>query len=98
MAQFAGLLTQYADVFSKGAGDIGKTELVKQSIPVKPDTKPIRMPPHRLGPQKELEAERQVQALLEQGLIEPAGGAWSSPVILVQKKDAHGISAWTTGN
>ena len=50
-------------------------------------TKAIRQPPHRLGPQKEIEAEKQVQALLKQGLIEPGSGAWSSPVVLVRKKD-----------
>ena len=87
VAQFANLLTQHAEVFSRGKGDVGKTELIRHSILVKPDTKAIRMPPCRLGPHKELEAERQMQALLEQRLIEPAGGAWSSPVILVKKKD-----------
>ena len=47
----------------------------------------ISPPPHRLGPEKEAEAEKQVQELLQKGLIEPAGGAWSSPVVLVKKKD-----------
>ena len=60
---------------------------MKHSILVKPDTNPIRMPPHRFGLHKEMEAERQVKALLEQGLIEPAGGAVSSPLVLVKKKD-----------
>ena len=31
--------------------------------------------------------QRQVEGLLERGLIEPANGAWSSPVVLVRKKD-----------
>ena len=66
---------------------MGLTSLVKHSIPVVPETRPIRQPPHRLGPEKEAEAERQVQELLKKGLIEPAGGAWSSPVVLVKKKD-----------
>ena len=97
VAQFARLLIQYTDVFSRGEGDVGKTELIRHSIPVKPDTKLIWMPAHRFGPHKQLEAERQVQALLEQGWIEPAGGAWSSPVLLVKKNDS-GSSEWITGN
>ena len=83
----AHLFRQYQDVFSQNDGDVGRTELVEHSIPVEEGTRPIRQPPHRLGPQKEAEADRQVQKLLEKGLIEPSSGAWSSPVVLVRKKD-----------
>ena len=86
-AMMADLLRKYGDVFSKDSGDIGRTSLVEHSIPVVEGTRPIRQPPHRLGPHKEAEAERQVQELLKQGLIEPSTGAWSSPVVLVRKKD-----------
>ena len=86
-AKLAKLLEKYEDVFSREDGDIGHTTLVKHSIPVVEGTRPIRQPPHRLGPVKEMEAERQVQELLKKGLIEPASGAWSSPVVLVKKKD-----------
>ena len=66
---------------------MGRTTLIEHSIPVVEGTRPIRQPPHRLGPEKEAEAEKQVQDLLEKGLIEPASGAWGSPVVLVWKKD-----------
>ena len=85
--RLARLLTDYRTVFSTGDGDMGQTTLVEHGIPVEEGTRPIRQPPHRLGPEKEAEAERQVAELLEKGLIEPAGGAWSSPVVLVRKKD-----------
>ena len=81
------LLLQYQGVFSTGDRDIGQTSLVTHSIPLMEGTRPIRQPPHRLGPEKEAEAERQVQDLLKRGLIEPSSGAWSSPVVLVRKKD-----------
>ena len=85
--QLSALLIQYQDVFSQGAGDMGRTTLVEHSIPVVEGTRPIRQPPHRFGPEKEAEVERQVQDLLEKGLIEPGSGAWGSPVVLVRKKD-----------
>ena len=85
--QLAELLSRYQTVFSKDDQDVGRTELVYHSIPTAEGTRPIRQPPHRLGPQKEQEAERQVQDLLSRGMIEPANGAWSSPVVLVRKKD-----------
>ena len=82
----ADLLTRYEAVFSKNDQDVGRTELVYYSISTTKGTRPIRQPPHRLGPHKEQEAERQVQDLLARGLIKPANGAWSSPVVLVRKK------------
>lgn len=81
------LLCGYADVFSSGETDVGLTTLVKHSIPVHPGTTPVRQPPRRLGPEKDSEVERQVTQLQQQGLIEPSDGAWSSPVVLVRKKD-----------
>ena len=85
--RLARLFREYAGVFSRSDQDVGRTELVHHDIPVEEGTQPIRQPPHRLGPQKELEAEKQVQELLQQGLIEPSDSAWSSPVVLVKKKD-----------
>ena len=81
------LLEKYKDVFSRNDGDVGRTTLVEHSIPTEPGARPVRLPPHRLGPQKEMEADKQVAELLEKGLIAPASGAWSSPVVLVRKKD-----------
>ena len=80
------MLKEYSTVFSTEDGYVGQTTLVEHSIPIEEGTRPIRQPPHRLGPEKEAEAERQVAELLEKGLIEPAGGAWSSSVVLVRKK------------
>lgn len=40
----------------------------------------------RLGPEKDREVEEQVH-LVQQDLVEPGGGAWTSLVVLVWKKD-----------
>jgi hypothetical protein len=83
----AAVLCRYADVFSTGENDRELTSLTEHSIPTKPDANPVRHVPRRLGPEKEAEVDRQVTKLLEDGLIEPGHGAWSSPVVLVRKKD-----------
>ena len=80
-------LAAAADVFSTGEDDIGRTDMVQHDIPVKPGTAPVRQPPRRMGGVKDAEVDRQVEALQQRGLIEPAHGAWSSPVVLVRKKD-----------
>lgn len=83
----AKLLCDYQDVFSQGEHDIGHTFLVEHEIPTIPGSQPIRHPPRPLGPEKEAEVERQVADRPQRGLIEPADGGWSSPVVLVRKKD-----------
>ena len=85
--QVATLLCKYSDVFSQGEEDVGRTELVQHEVPTLPNTQPIRQAPYRVGPEKEAEIDRQVSKLARQGMVEPTYGAWSSPVVLVRKKD-----------
>jgi len=83
----AQLLMDYSDVFSYRDEDMGLTKVVCHEIPLAAGTTPIRQPTRWLGLEKEKEVSRQVQDLLNRDLIEPAHGAWSSPVVLVKKKD-----------
>jgi len=62
------------------------TKNISHEIPLAAGTTPIRQPTPYLGPEKEV--SRQVQDLLDQDLIEPAHGAWSSSVVLVKKRDS----------
>ena len=85
--QLRHLLTNYADVFSSSDHDVGCTPEVTHSIPTHPGAQPIKQRARRLGPEKEKEVEKQVQELHQHGFIEPGSGAWSSPVVLVKKRD-----------
>ena len=51
------------------------------------DAPPIRQPVRRLPLAKREEAERAVQEMREQDVIEPSASPWSSPIVLVNKKD-----------
>ena len=51
------------------------------------DTLPIRQSVRRLPLAKREEAERAVQEMREQDVIEPSASPLSSPIILVNKKD-----------
>jgi len=66
---------------------VGLTRAVRHEIPLAAWTVPIRQPTRRLGPEKEKLVRRQVRDLLDCGLIEPAHGAWSLPVLLVWKNN-----------
>ena len=80
------LLCEFADVFSEGPGDFGRTDLVKHRIDTG-DATPIRQPPRRLPLSKKEEAQKAVEDMSNQGVIQPSQSAWSSPVVLVKKKD-----------
>ena len=81
------LLWKYRNLFSTGPMDLGRTDLVKHAINLKPGAKPVKQRPYRHPPHLEAEIERQVQEMLEKGLISESYSAWSSPVILVRKGD-----------
>jgi len=81
------LLYQNQDVFSHHKFDLGRTNLVKHGIPLDGAARPIKQRPYRHGPVQEGEIERQVKELKEHGLVKEGHGAWSSPVVLVKKKD-----------
>ena len=85
--RLAGLLTAYQDVFSRGDDDVGRTDMGEHFIPLLDGTRPIRQPPRILGLEKDKKVERQVADLVQRGMVEPADGAWSSPMVLVRKKD-----------
>ena len=50
-------------------------------------TSPIKQHPRRLPIHMQEEADRHVDDMLKRGLIEECSSPWSSPVVLVKKKD-----------
>ena len=80
------LLLEFADIFSTGSKDLGCTDLVKHRIETR-EAPPVRQPLRRLPLVKREEAERKVQEMREQDIIEPSASPWSSPIVLVGKKD-----------
>ena len=80
------LLRKYADLFARDSENLGRTTLVQHSIN-KGDAKPIRQPPRRVPMALQPELEKEVKNMLEKEVIEPGTSPWSSPVVLVRKKD-----------
>lgn len=81
------LLCKYKELFSTGPLDVGKTNLVKHSINLKPGAKPVKQRPYRHPPVLETEIDRQVKELLDKGMVSESHSPWSSPVLMVRKKD-----------
>ena len=79
------LLCHFSNLFSAVANDLGCTDLVNHEIHTG-DAKPIHQPPRRPLAKRE-EAEKILFEMKQQGVIESSASAWSSPIVLVKKKD-----------
>ncbi|MEW8548469.1 MAG: reverse transcriptase domain-containing protein, partial [Candidatus Thiodiazotropha sp.] len=80
------LLTEFQDIFSDSKNDLGRTNLTQHSIFTN-DARPIKQPPRRVPFAMREQLQKQVDEMLEQDIIEPSKSPWSSPVVLVKKKD-----------
>jgi hypothetical protein len=80
------ILNQYASVFEEPVG-LPPSRLCDHSIPLIPGAQPINKKPYRYNPQLKTEIERQIAEMLASGVIRVSNSAFSSPVILVRKKD-----------
>ena len=82
---FEEIKSAYADVFSTGKYDLGRTAL----LPFKITTTgpPIRSKPYRYSPLQREEINSQVDKMLENQIISESISDWSSPVTLAKKSD-----------
>ena len=86
LEQLRMLLCQFSSIISTSDSDIGRTRLVQHHIDTQ-GANPVKQQPRRLTFHRREEVKRMLNDMLAQGVIEPATGPWSSPVVLVQKKD-----------
>ena len=86
LEQLRMLLYQFSSIISTSDSDIGRTRLVQHHIDTQ-GANPVKQPPRRLPFHRREEVKRMLNDMLAQGVIESATGPWSSPVVLVQKKD-----------
>ena len=85
--QLAGVLVRYADPFpTPGSTLTGHTDAVEHEIDTG-DGSSIRCAPRQMSPQRMKKEEECMTEMLTGGQIEPSDSPWSSPVVLVTKKD-----------
>ena len=80
------LLIEHHDTFSVEEGERGETDLAKMEIDTG-DASPVKQPPRRMPFAVRQEVIKQLTEMQRSGVIEPSNSPWSSPVVIVRKKD-----------
>ena len=82
------LLHSYKDVFSVLQG-LPPNRTHDHSIPLIRDAKPVKVRPYRYPHSQKEQIENMVNEMLQEGLIMPSNSPFSSPIVLVEKKDGQ---------
>ena len=80
------LLLKHKAIFAQGDMDFGRTNLVEHEIKLS-DNQPIRERYRRIPPAMYEEVKQHLREMLERGVIRESKSPYSSPVVLVRKRD-----------
>jgi len=83
----AHLIRKFPDVFPVKLNLPDLREDMPELIPLQPGAQPTNVPMYRYSPAEDAEVQKQIQVLLEQGLINPSTSPYGAPVLLVPKPD-----------
>ena len=84
MLSLLSFLDNNRDMFAQSYADLPGTDLLQYVIDTG-DAKPIRQRAYKQSPSAKAEIERQVEDMLQHGIIEESNSPWSSPCLLVKK-------------
>ena len=73
-------------MFSKNGNDLGHTHLVEHAIETG-NARPIKQQPRQLPMAFADEDCKALERLQAKGVIQPSTSPWTSPILLVKKKD-----------
>ena len=81
---FCSLISEYRDVFCTESGKLGYCDTITHKIDVG-DSAPIKQRYRRIHLPLKEEVEKELNKMVEQGLIAKSNSAWSSPLVPIKK-------------
>jgi len=85
-ADVQGFLNEFSDVFAKSDSDLGCTNVLEHLIDTQ-GHQPIYQRPYRIPETQRKVVDAYVKDMANRGIIRPSKSRWSSPIVLVGKKD-----------
>ena len=86
LKQLQQLLYRYSNLFKSKQSGVPVAKFPSHLIDTE-GQRPIHSAPYRAGPKERAVIEGQIQEMLDNNVIRPSRSPWSSPVVLVNKKD-----------
>eukprot|EP00833_Pecoramyces_ruminatium_P018235 jgi/Orpsp1_1/1192267/evm.model.d7180000091854.1 len=83
------LFSSYADILAVKTDDLGNSKLFPHRINLLPGTRPIKQRAYRLSKTQADALKTELIKLINNKLIVPSSSPWSSPVVLVLKKNGQ---------
>lgn len=83
---FEDLMSKHQNLFAWESDDFGRTSAITHSIDTG-SAAPIKQRFYRTSYQNQLFIKEEIQRLLKAGLIVPSSSQWTSPVVVVEKKN-----------
>ena len=80
------VLSRNADVFSKHKADIGCCNFVEQEIEIEEGLVSHREGARRMTPHKSEACRKEIEMLMEYGMIKPSKSPWACGVVMAKKK------------
>jgi hypothetical protein len=86
--RLAAFLIANRDIFATSLDEMGVTHLAEMTIETGSHP-PIKQRPYRVSPNMKDEIDKQVDKMLNNGIIRPSSSPYSSPVVMVKKKNGE---------
>ena len=85
--QLQSLVDNYQHLFANDIDTPERTDLVEHQIDLVEGSRPFKQPSRRFLIHLQKTADKEVQKMLYAGIVEPSTSEFSSPPVLVRKKD-----------
>jgi len=85
-AEIQKVLDEYEDIFQE-PNTLPPTIPFDHSIHLLPRAPPVNIRSYRYSPAQKDETEKQLQGMLQSGIIKSSNSPYASPILLVRKKD-----------
>ena len=86
--QILALIGKNRDIFATDLSELGTTNIHTHKIDTG-DATPVRKRPYRTSPKIQREIDKQIDEMLDNGIIEESFSLWQSPVVMVKKKSGE---------